>query len=258
MVIIGLQFDISWEDKRANHAKVGDFLNRVSPPTGALVVLPEMFATGFSMNVDLISDAGTRQTQDFLSQTAQERRIYLIGGVVRTDADGRGLNEAIVYGPAGETIVSYTKMYPFTPGGESIHYQAGVAPVIFDWEGFTVAPFICYDLRFPEVFRTAAGAGANLLTVIASWPAPRINHWRALLIARAIENQSYVIGVNRCGRDPNHIYPGGSLIVDPHGKVLSEADDSERAVVAEPDISDLREYRTAFPVLSDLHRGYVI
>ncbi len=114
-------------------------------------------------------------------------------------------------------------MQPFRPGGESDHYAAGDDVVLFQWDRFTVCTLICYDLRFPEIFRRAVRRGANLFIVMANWPQTRISHWTALLKARAIENQAYVAGVNRIGKDPMHAYSGGSLIIDPRGEVLADA-----------------------------------
>ncbi len=122
----------------------------------------------------------------------------------------------------------------------------------FAWGGFAVAPFVCYDLRFPEVFRVASRSGANLLVVIANWPAARGAHWLTLLAARAIENQAYGIGVNRCGRDPNAAYAGQSRILDPRGRVIAEAGGAVSVVEADLDLEALLTYRREFPVLADL------
>ena len=191
MKIYGLQIDSVWENKAPNHAKVTALLDRANPETGSLVVLGEMFASGFSMNVAAIHDSDTRETQDFLSRTAAKHKVFLIGGVVTKDASGLGRNESVVYSPEGKEIARYCKLQPFTLGGEKANYVAGDDVCLFRWQEFTAASFICYDLRFPELFRRAAQRGANLITVIASWPDARVDHWLSLLKARAIENQAY-------------------------------------------------------------------
>ena len=117
-----------------------------------------------------------------------------------------------------------------------------------------VAPLICYDLRFPELWRLAALAGAEVCTIGASWPDPRQHHWRALIIARAIENQAYVVAVNRTGNDPHCAYAGGSIIVSPMGEVLAEANDRPAMLTAQLDLPALRTWRAEFPVLRDIHR----
>jgi omega-amidase len=252
MKVIGLQPDVVWENKSANHAKVQAMIEKAEPQPGTLVVLPEMFATGFSMNVAAIHDSDSRETQDFLSHTAAEYRIYLLGGVVTKHPNGRGINQCVVYAPDGREIARYSKLHPFTLGGESDHYAAGDSLCLFDLEGFTVAPFICYDLRFPEIFRAAVKRGANLYTVIASWPVAREEHWVTLLRARAIENQAYVIGVNRFGSDPKFFHPGRSLILHPSGNVLAEGAREECAIRAELSMEELIKYRRELPFLNDM------
>src|SRR5688572_890648 len=236
MEIVCCQLDIVWEDKAANHAKVTAMLESARPAAGSLVLLPEMFATGFSMNVAAVADPSPDgPTHTFLAQTAKRFGVHLLGGLATVGPDGRGRNEAVLYSPQGRELTRYQKIQPFSPGKESVHYAAGGRVVTFEWAGFTVSPFICYDLRFPEIFRPAAcGAGANLIAVIASWPVARAQHWVALLQARAIENQCYVAGANRCGRDPYLAYPGHSVIVDPLGKIVADAGDGEGLIRATP------------------------
>lgn len=252
MKIYGLQIDSVWENKAPNHAKVTALLDRANPEAGSLVVLGEMFASGFSMNVAAIHDSETRETQDFLSRTAAEHKVFLIGGVVTKDASGLGRNESVVYSPEGKEIARYCKLQPFTLGGEKANYVAGDDVCLFRWQEFTAASFICYDLRFPELFRRAAQRGANLITVIASWPDARVDHWLSLLKARAIENQAYVIGVNRCGNDPKLYHSGRSSIFDYSGKLLADAGSEEGWIEADVDLASLNEYRKALPFLADI------
>lgn len=255
MTIIACQLDIVWEDRAANCSRVREMVTKASPSPGDMVVLPEMFASGFSMDVAKIADNPAGATSAFLSELACDRQIYVVGGLVTRADDGRGRNEAIVIGPDGEEIVRYHKIHPFSFGGETQHYSGGDHVVTFDWRGFVVAPFICYDLRFPEIFRHAVHVGANLFVVIANWPTARLNHWTTLLTSRAIENQSYVVGVNRCGRDPNVAYPGQSMILDPHGQTIVQAGGDECVISASPGIEDLNTYRAKFPALQDRKFG---
>jgi predicted amidohydrolase len=154
-------------------------------------------------------------------------------------------------------VAKYRKMHPFSLGGENEHYAAGQDPVIFDWNGVKVCPLVCYDLRFPEIFRTAVVRGAEVFVVIANWPRARQRHWEILLKARAVENQAYLVGINRVGRDPNLKYRGGSLIVDPRGEVIAEGMEREVVIRAEIDPADLRDYRRRFPALRDMNRAFV-
>ena len=255
MNVIALQYDIAWENKPVNFVKVRRLLTEAAPARDSLVVLPEMFATGFSMNVDAIAEASGGSTEQFLAAAAREFGVCLVAGAAMRGHDGRARNKALVFSPAGELIAFYAKMRLFTPGGESEHYVAGQQPVAFRWGDWTISPFICYDLRFPEVFREAVAAyRPELFTVIANFPAKRIQHWVRLLQARAIENQAYVIGVNRLGNDPYYAYGGRSVIIDPQGEILAGAGDREGCIRADLDLAAVRKYREGLPFLADMNR----
>ena len=257
MKLIGCQFDLAWENQPANYAAVRRLLAAAPPPRGALVALPEMFATGFSMHVEAIVQPPGGPTEQFLAATARELGIYLVGGVVTPGAHGRGRNEAVVFQPDGTLAARYAKLHSFSPAEENQHYEPGNEVVMFDWAGIPAAVFICYDLRFPEVFRAAAARGAKLLVVIANWPTSRVDHWLALLTARAIENQAYVLGVNRCGATPKLEYPGRSVIVDPRGRTAAAAGAGEGLIEATPDWAALESYRREFAILPDMRPDFV-
>jgi predicted amidohydrolase len=222
------------------------------PRAGALVVLPEMFASGFSMNVARIAQEPSGELSRGLAQMAKDRGIWIVAGVVGRDSAGRGRNLARVYSPQGTLVAEYQKMHPFSFSGEHEHYSPGEGPITFAWGEFSVAPFVCYDLRFPEVFRLGVRRGANLLVVIANWPAARQAHWLTLLSARAIENQAYVVGVNRVGRDPKATYAGRSQIIDPRGTVLADGGEEPGVISAEVDPQTVAAYRREFPALADI------
>jgi predicted amidohydrolase len=251
--VIAIQLDIAWENKAANFDKVRRLLRQAAPGKNSLVVLPEMFATGFTMNTSGMAEAYGGETEQFLAATAKEFGVCLVAGAPMRGRDGRARNKALVFSPDGKLLAYYSKIKPFSPGGEAGHYAAGERPACFAWEGCTVSPFICYDLRFPELFREAAAAGRpELFIVIASWPEKRIAHWATLLQARAIENQAFVVGVNRIGSDPYYAYPGRSLVVDPLGLILADAGSSEGTIAAELDLGNLQKYRLGLPFLDDL------
>jgi predicted amidohydrolase len=252
MKLYCVQHDIVWENKRANFTRVEALLAKTRAEPGSLVLLPEMFATGFSMNAKAIEEKRGGETEQFLAAAAKKFNVFLLGGFVAAQAGGKGFNQCVVFSPDGSEVARYNKIQPFTPGGESDNYEAGRDVVIFSWQGFAVAPFICYDLRFPEHFRTAARRGAQLLTVISSWPVARIQHWVTLLQARAIENQAYVAAVNRCGTDPKLTYNGRSLIVSPKGDVLADAADGEKVISAEVKLEEVLAYRKDLPFLHDM------
>lgn len=251
MELIGVQLDSIWENKPANHARTAELIVAAGPTAGALIAMPEMFATGFSLDLAAVDEGDARPTERFLAQTARARGASVVGGLVTIGADGRGRNHAFVAGPDGDELARYTKIHPFSFGEETRCYTGGDEIVLFDWNGVKVAPFVCYDLRFPEVFRHAAMRGAEVFVVIANWPAAREAHWLALLAARAIENQAYVLGVNRCGDDPKHRYGGRSQIIDPRGNVLADAGEKEGTIRASIDVEALRRYRAEFPALRD-------
>jgi predicted amidohydrolase len=242
MHVLGLQLDIVWENKSANHEKVRRLLSATQPKPGMLVVLPEMFATGFTM-------ASIEDTGESVAEIAKDYRVQILAGMKR---DRR--NEAVLFDGQGREVVRYAKMHPFKFAGETV--VPGTEPIVVDCGEFKLSPAVCYDLRFPEIFRAGVKRGANLFAVIANWPTSRLDHWMTLLKARAIENQAYVIGVNRCGRDPNVEYPGHSQVINPRGEVLADAGESEGVVKAELDLPELQAYRREFPALLD-QRGWL-
>jgi predicted amidohydrolase len=255
MKVYCCQFDITWENKPENFKKVRALLAAARPERGSLVVLPEMFATGFSMNVAGIAEQRAPGGEQFLKDLAAEFGVMLAGGVVTESGDGKGLNVAIVVTPEGKELTRYAKIHPFSLSGELDHYERGHKIEKFQWGGLQVTPFICYDLRFPEIFRSAVRQGAEMFVVIANWPNKREQHWVTLLQARAIENLAYVVGVNRVGSDPKLAYPGRTMIIDPHGNILSDAGQFEKVISADIDADIVRNWRNDFPALKDIHWG---
>ncbi|HDY64981.1 MAG TPA: carbon-nitrogen family hydrolase [Phycisphaerae bacterium] len=254
MRVLAIQFDIAWEDWGANFLSVSRMLDAEDVPGGSLVVLPEMFATGFSLDVEATSPAQA-ETETFLGELARKFGVFVCGGLAGGDRNGALQNQALLFGPEGQTIARYAKLHPFTLMEEQRVHAPGRDVVLSRVGDLTVSPLICYDLRFPEEFRLAVSRGAEVFLVLANWPAQRSDHWRTLLVARAIENQAYVVGVNRCGCDPNNDYAGGSLIVGPKGDVLAEGGREPQIIQAELNPASLRAYRKEFPVLKDLRRG---
>lgn len=251
MRVHSIQLDLAWHDRAANHAMAHRAIEALRPDAGDLVVLPEMFSVGFTMEVDTVAN-GAESTDAFLSQLARDFSVHVVGGNVRKP-DDRGRNEALVFAPSGHLIVRFEKLHPFSFANEHNHYRGGEGVRVFQWGGMTVSPLICYDLRFPEAFRLATKQGAEMLVVIANWPTARVEHWLALLTARAIENQAYVVACNRVGSDPNvPSYPGRSIVIDPRGKIIADAGDTVGVASAEVDVAGLRDYRTQFPALNDI------
>lgn len=249
--IHALQLDSIWEDKAANFTKVRTLLNAAPPAKKSLIVLPEMFGTGFSCAVDLTAEPEGGETEVFLKSVAAEHQSCVLGGVVTLGDDGKARNQALAVAPDGSVLARYTKMRPFSLGGEADVHVRGTTPVLFEWGGFKIAPLVCYDLRFPEVAREAVKLGAEALVYMAAWPVKRFQHWITLLQARAIENQSYVIGVNRTGTDPQFSYNGRSLVVDPHGVIIADAGEREHAIRTQIEHEVVSGWRAQFPGLRD-------
>jgi predicted amidohydrolase len=182
-------------------------------------------------------------------------RSTVIGGVINPGADGLGRNESVAFDADGTLLARYVKQQPFSGGGESEVHEAGNKPVVFRLGEFTVAPLICYDLRFPEHFRAAMHRGADLFVEIAAWPVRRIEHWLTLLRARAIENMAFVIGVNRTGREPRYDYCGRSIVVNPHGEIIADAGADETVLTAQISHAEVAAWRAEFPALRDARRN---
>lgn len=248
-----VQFSPLWEDKEANFAWVQHLIEHSSLEPYSLVVLPEAFATGFSLNLQVTCDGEPGQTHAFLSRLSSAHKVWILAGLITPDPDiAMGKNIAVLFNPEGERVGEYQKMHPFTLMGEDKVHLAGQEPQIFSIGSFLLCPVLCYDLRFPELFRASVKQGANLFVVLASWPDSRMSHWHALLKARAIENQAYVIGVNRTGSDPNHKYIGGSKVIDPMGKIRAEALLEEELISFTLEHSLIEDWRVSFPALLDI------
>jgi predicted amidohydrolase len=191
----------------------------------------------------------------WFSDLARARRIWIQAGLAEARANGRWSNSAVVIGPDGVVRGTYRKNFLFP--SEQASFEAGVELVLVEVTlpkgGSTkVCPLVCYDLRFPELWRLAARAGAEVFAVSSSWPAVRHEHWRALLVARAIENQACVIAANRCGSDPSNAYAGGSVAIDARGIRCAEADDRCSTISLDFDRAAIEDWRARFGVLRDI------
>lgn len=257
-----VQFDIVWENKEANYARVLDLLASAQPAPGDLVVLPEVFDTGFTIDL-LRSPDENGATLAFQKQLATRWSITVHGCRTVKGPDGLGRNRSTVIGPTGAVLAEYDKHHPFSlgPAGkrESDCFKPGDRLALYDWTcGATtlrVCPTICYDLRFPELFRQGLAAGAEMYVVPANWPDTRVHHWKTLLTARAIENQAFVLGVNRAGRDPALKYPGATMAIGPMGEILAEADEKEQVVSIEIDRRLVDSWRAKFPAWKEAPRA---
>ncbi len=244
-----VQYDIAWESPRENAERVRALVAVAGVARGDLIALPEMYATGFSLNVETTADDDGAQAS-VLRELAVETGATVVGGItVRGETKAR--NRAMVFGADGVELAGYDKVHPFSFGREHEAFEGGDAVVTFDWGGLRVCPVVCYDLRFPELFRAGLDAGAEAFVVIANWPSARHEHWRTLLRARAIENQAVVLGVNRCGSDPFLGYEGGSEALDAEGVALGTLGGAEGVLSVEVSPEAVRRWRGAFPAWRD-------
>jgi predicted amidohydrolase len=247
MRVAAIQHDIVWEDRPATLDALRPL---VAQAAGArLIVLTEMFATGFSMHPEQIAEDEGGPAEQFLLEQATQHDAYLVASIAQRATDGRFQNTAVVAAPDG-TVHRYAKIHPFSYADEHLHYSAGDKHLTVDVDGLRMSVFVCYDLRFADEFWVLA-EDTDLYVVPANWPAPRREHWRVLLRARAIENQAYVVGVNRVGRAQDLDYTGDSAIVDPLGRTLAEAAYGQSVLTAEVTAAAVAETRASLPFLPD-------
>lgn len=253
-----VQLDIAWEDPEENFRRVDRLLSPRDISKGDLVLLPEMFAVGFSLNIDRTAEHAPR-TLDYMLELSDDLGAIVQGGrPVRDCHCTHGTNHMTVLAPGRRVLCDYKKIHPFSFGREPEAFTGGSAIHVFDWgepgsaDHLRVAPSVCYDIRFPELYRYQMLAGAEAFTIGANWPETRQSHWRALAIARAIENQAFVLAVNRTGPDPHLNYVGGSIAVSPQGEVLGELGDEEAVLSVEIDPGEVRAWREKFPAWRDV------
>jgi predicted amidohydrolase len=251
--VAAVQHDIVWEDRDATLVLVERQIAAAAATGARLVVLTELFATGFSMATERVGEPEGGPTSQFLLEQAARHGIWVCGSVPELPpGSDRPFNQLVLAAPDG-VAHRYAKIHPFSFAGEHEHYKPGPASgvITVDVEGVRVTPFICYDLRFADVFWPVAAA-TDCYLVIASWPSPRRAHWKALLAARAIENQAYVVGVNRVGEGGGLTYAGDSRIIDPMGEVIAAAPEGEEAcIVADVDPRVVASTRERLPFLAD-------
>jgi len=249
MKIAGIQMDIAWENPQENFRSARRLAEEAVEDGARMVVLPEMFATGFSMNAERIS-GHVKKTREFLSRLATELGVFVLAGYAEP-ADPKPANACSLFDPAGTELLHYRKIHPFSLAGEDEHFLAGESVATAEVEGIRVTPFICYDLRFPEPFRAVA-ADTDLFCVLANWPTPRRKHWSRLLEARAIENQAYLLGVNRMGVGDGLDYTGDSALLDPMGQEMAAALPGVQGIIsADVDAGEVARARERFGFLND-------
>ncbi len=248
-----VQQPLVWAEPAANRQRFAALLEPLAGATD-LVVLPETFTSGFSMEVERLGEPGGGPTSVWLGDLAQELDAAVTGSVITAD-DGRYYNRPLWAEPGRAPLRPYDKPPLFPMGGEHQHFTAGNGAWTMAWRGFNVCPLVCYDLRFPVFSRRRARLDYELLLYVANWPAPRALAWRTLLRARAIENQAYVVGVNRVGNDGHGIgHAGDSAAIDYLGQPLAELGAEPAVVTVELEAVRLAAFRAKFPAHLDADR----
>ncbi|MGI9017179.1 MAG: nitrilase-related carbon-nitrogen hydrolase [Euzebya sp.] len=249
MRIAAIQADLLWEDPETNRRRFTERLWAAAGAGANLVLLPEMFPTGFSMASTEIAEESDGTTVQWMCDQARTHDVHLAGSLA-TVGDPLPTNRLVLAGPEG-VVGHYDKIHPFSYSGEHQHYSAGRDFLTADVGGLRTTFFICYDLRFADEF-WATAPDTDLYVVVANWPRARRTHWQTLLAARAIENQAYVAAVNRVGTDGNDLdYAGDSMILDPMGNVLASASESETILLADVDAEEVTRVRKRFPFMTD-------
>ncbi|WP_077624109.1 carbon-nitrogen family hydrolase [Sediminibacillus massiliensis] len=246
-----IQMDITFGQPARNKEKVIEKVREAARKKVDIIVLPELWTTGYDLSrIDEIADQAN-ESIDLISKLAKQYQINIVGGSIAKKGPEGVTNTLFVINRQGMLVKDYNKVHLFRLMKEEKYLIEGSDDGLFSLEGIPSAGVICYDIRFPEWIRTHMLANTKMLFVVAEWPEPRIDHWRALLVSRAIENQCFVIGCNRTGEDPANKFGGRSLIVGPWGEMIEEADNSETILYGEIDLADVDKTRSAIPVFTD-------
>lgn len=241
-----VQHNIVWAEPEINCNNISRLIENM--PHVDLVVLPEMFSTGFATKPEGIAENEPSYSLEWMKKSAAKMDCAIAGSVA-LKTEGGYINRFYFVKPDGD-VITYDKRHLFTYGGEHLTFKPGKQRVIIDWRGVRILPIICYDLRFPVWSRYRGDY--DMIICVASWSIPRRYHWDTLIRARAIENQCYMVAVNRIGTDPNCEYDGGTVFIDPYGyPVAACSDNKEEVIICETDLQLLKKYRKRFPALGD-------
>jgi len=248
---IGLvQYSPVWEDKKSNKEKISVLLNEKKTEID-LLIFPEMTLTGFTMHSEKFAEEIEGESFIYFSSLAEKFHCDVIAGIIE-HSSGKYFNSLIHIEKSGKLKNHYHKIHPFSFSNEDKHFSAGDKQIITEIDNWRIGLSICYDLRFPELYRLYAKEKVHLIICIANWPNTRIEHWSTLLKARAIENQCYVVGVNRVGDAQVLHYNGFTSICDPMGKEVISVENEERLIVAEIHKSEVEDVRIKLPFLDDI------
>ncbi len=245
-----LQYSPEWENPEANVEKINDILAGKNLAELDAIVFPELTLTGFTMNSKKFAEEIDGISHRFFIELAAKNKVNVFGGLIENDS-GRIFNTMLHIDDFGLIKARYRKIHPFSYAREERFFSSGKEPVLTEINRAKTGMTICYDLRFPELYRIYALRGAEIIINIANWPVTRIKHWDLLLQANAVFSQSIVIGVNRTGNDPFNEYNGHSRVFLPDGTALNGITEKEGLIVVEFDAETVKDYRQKFPFLKD-------
>ena len=248
-----IQMDVAFADPQRNYDAAERLMTQALTKEPDVIVLPELWNTGFFPREGLyeMADDYASETRTLCAIISAEKAVNVLAGSVTERRRNKLFNACYAFDRSGSTVGRYDKTHLFSPMGENAAFTPGDHLGFFQFDGVKCGVVICYDIRFPELARAMALKGMDVLFVVAQWPVQRLEHLHTLARARAIENQCFVCVCNGCGQAPGTTFGGGSMIVDPLGSVIAEADGSEQIVTAELDLSVLDGIRTAIPVFQD-------
>jgi omega-amidase len=252
-----VQMDITFGDPIKNYQSAEKHIEAAMTENPDIIVLPELWTTGYDLTrLDIIADKEAIQTIEFLKEAAIKYQVHFVGGSIANSSEKGVRNTLLIINKAGQLVHQYSKLHLFKLMDEHLYLESGTEKGLFEIENRKFAGVICYDIRFPEWIRAHTAEGAEALFVVAEWPEPRLSHWRVLLIARAIENQCFVIACNRSGQDPNNVFAGHSMIIDPWGEVIAEAGSNEEILSAEIELDLVQKIRKQIPIFEDRNPDY--
>ena len=248
---IGLvQYNPDWEDKKSNQRKILNLLDSFNEKV-SLLIFPELTLTGFTMKSEKFAEPLEEDTYNFFKDISLKHKTHIMAGMIENEK-GNYFNTLLHIDKDGKLVCKYQKIHPFSFGGENRYYKSGNKPMITQIQEFRIGLTICYDLRFPELYRFYGKDRVDVILNIANWPEQRIDHWYSLLKVRAIENQCFTIGVNRVGKGIGNRYTGCSSVFHPFGEEMVSVQDEEKIITAKILKSEIDKTRQKYPFLEDI------
>ncbi|WP_428910190.1 carbon-nitrogen family hydrolase [Niallia sp. Krafla_26] len=252
MKIACVQMDIAYGEPEINYTKIEKYIKEAAQQNADVIVFPEMWNTGYALReLDRLADENGSKTQQLLKQLSFKYSVNIVGGSVATKRDGKFFNTMYITDRQGNILSQYDKAHLFKLMDEHHYMEPGQRMNNFELDNIPCGGVICYDLRFPEWIRQHVLQSAKIMFIPAQWPTKRIDHWQVLLQARAIENQCFIVAVNRVGKDPNNDFNGHSMVIAPWGEVLLSGQTDEGIYYTEIELMEVDEVRQTIPVFED-------